>query len=141
MLRYVMLCCAGSIYAYSSWVYRVNAGLWLPFAANHSISYAGCRHPAHASSSSRTSSQLLRTFKPWVIDVNDTLLAYQITATIDRSQHHLSGSRVYMNMYLYIFIVYSNSSTFSALTLLVGWQEGHPACKKLSSGVLAWLSV
>ena len=30
---------------------------------------------------------------------------------------------------------------FSALTLLVGWQEGHPACKKLSSGMLAWLSV
>jgi len=25
--------------------------------------------------------------------------------------------------------------------LLVGRQEGHPACKKLSSGVLAWLSV
>ena len=23
----------------------------------------------------------------------------------------------------------------------VGWQEGHPACKKLSGGVLAWLSV
>ena len=30
---------------------------------------------------------------------------------------------------------------FSALTLLVGWQEGHPACKKPSGGVLAWLSV
>jgi len=30
---------------------------------------------------------------------------------------------------------------FSALTLLVGQQEGHPACKKLSGGVLAWLSV
>ena len=29
---------------------------------------------------------------------------------------------------------------FSALTLLVGRQEGHPACKKLSSGLLAWLS-
>jgi len=28
---------------------------------------------------------------------------------------------------------------FSALTLLVGRQEGHPACKKLSGGVLAWL--
>jgi len=27
------------------------------------------------------------------------------------------------------------------LTLLVGWQEGHPTCKKLSGGVLAWLSV
>jgi len=32
-------------------------------------------------------------------------------------------------------------SAFSALTLLVGRQEGHPACKKLSGGVLAWLSV
>jgi len=30
---------------------------------------------------------------------------------------------------------------FSALTLLVGLQEGHPACKKLSGGVLVWLSV
>ena len=30
---------------------------------------------------------------------------------------------------------------FSALTLLVGQQEEHPACKKLSGGVLAWLSV
>jgi len=30
---------------------------------------------------------------------------------------------------------------FSALTLLVGRQEGRPACKKLISGVLAWLSV
>jgi len=30
---------------------------------------------------------------------------------------------------------------FSALTLFVVWQEGHPACKKLSGEVLAWLSV
>ena len=30
---------------------------------------------------------------------------------------------------------------FSALTLLVGQQEAHPACKKLSSGMLAWLFV
>jgi len=30
---------------------------------------------------------------------------------------------------------------FSALTLLVGWQEGHPAFNKLSDGVLPWLSV
>jgi len=30
---------------------------------------------------------------------------------------------------------------FSALMLLVGQQDGHPACKKLSGGVLAWLSV
>jgi len=37
---------------------------------------------------------------------------------------------------LHAFII-----AFSALTLLVGRQEGHPACKKLSGGVLAWLSV
>ena len=30
---------------------------------------------------------------------------------------------------------------FSALRLLVGQQEGHPACKNLSGGVLTWLSV
>ena len=33
------------------------------------------------------------------------------------------------------------NDAFSALTLLVGRQEGHPACKKLSGGVLVWLSV
>jgi len=32
-------------------------------------------------------------------------------------------------------------SAFSALMLLVGWQERHAACKKLSGGVLAWSSV
>jgi len=30
---------------------------------------------------------------------------------------------------------------FSALTLSVGQQEEHLACKNLSGGVLAWLSV
>ena len=34
-----------------------------------------------------------------------------------------------------------NFCLLCALTLLVGRQEGHPACKKLSGGVLAWLSV
>ena len=34
-----------------------------------------------------------------------------------------------------------DGSVFSALTLLLGRQEGHPACKKQSGGVLAWLSV
>jgi len=42
-------------------------------------------------------------------------------------------------------IVFADSDSgliaFSALTLLVGRQEGHPACKKLSGGVLAWLFV
>jgi len=33
----------------------------------------------------------------------------------------------------------SDNCAFSALTLLVGRQEGHPACKKLSGGVVICL--
>jgi len=43
---------------------------------------------------------------------------------------------------LLLYIVFLHLCiAFSALMLLVGRQEGHPACKKLSAGVLAWLSV
>jgi len=43
---------------------------------------------------------------------------------------------------IYLFcLAYAANSAFSALTLFVGWQEGHPACKKLSGGMLEWLSV
>jgi len=43
----------------------------------------------------------------------------------------------------HLMALYTGQSglAFSALTLLVGRQEGHPACKKLSGGVLARLSV
>jgi len=41
----------------------------------------------------------------------------------------------------YCFLLWLINCAFSALTLLVGRQEGHPACKTLSGGVLAWLSV
>ena len=41
----------------------------------------------------------------------------------------------------HISLIAAYEIAFSALTLLVGWQEGYPACKKLSGGVLAWLSV
>ena len=34
-----------------------------------------------------------------------------------------------------------NFCTVSALTLLAGRQEGHPACKKQSGGVLTWLDL
>jgi len=45
---------------------------------------------------------------------------------------------VYTCFYFYCTLC---TITSSALTLLVGRQEGHPACKKLSGGVLVWLSV
>jgi len=37
--------------------------------------------------------------------------------------------------------VYWLLDAFSALTPLVGRQEWHPACKKLSGGMLVWLPV
>ena len=40
---------------------------------------------------------------------------------------------------VYLLCVFLNA--FSALMLLVGWQEGHPACKNLSGEVLVWLIV
>jgi len=45
-------------------------------------------------------------------------------------------------LHLYIFgLICHQPFAFSALMLLVGRQKGHPACKKQSGGVLAWLSV
>jgi len=42
---------------------------------------------------------------------------------------------------LFMFRYEPHCFAFSSLMLLVVWQEGHPACKKMSDGVLAWLSV
>jgi len=46
----------------------------------------------------------------------------------------------WLSLWSEVQVIYTPCA-FSALTLLVGRQEGHPACKKLSGGVLAWLSV
>ena len=66
--------------------------------------------------------------------------------------NHLIGNRMAHSMCLdpcgmrwgswfhaILYHVYQTSYAFSALTLLVGRQEGHLACKKLSGEVLAWL--
>ena len=57
--------------------------------------------------------------------------------------HHLFlcySSCVLSIMGIFIWLIWT-SCAFSALTLLVGRQEGHPDCKKQSGGVVAWLSV
>jgi len=46
-----------------------------------------------------------------------------------------------INVVVIIIIITYCCNAFSALTLLVGRQEEYPACKKLSGGVVAWLSV
>ena len=48
---------------------------------------------------------------------------------------------LYATHYIVIIDRFWANYVISALTLLVGRQEGHPACKKLSGGVLVWLSV
>jgi len=55
----------------------------------------------------------------------------------DKSWSETAGI-IYFSVIKYVAF---SAVAFSALTLLVGQQEGHPACKKLSGGVLAWLSV
>jgi len=45
-------------------------------------------------------------------------------------------------MYVLCVIMFrSTTNALGAFTLLVGRQEGHPVFKKLSGGVLVWLSV
>ena len=50
-----------------------------------------------------------------------------------------TAQSIYLSQYslTYTYI----TSAIGALTLLVGQQEGHPACKELSGGVMTWLSV
>jgi len=42
--------------------------------------------------------------------------------------------------FAYCYIIVVIIIAFSALTLLFGRQEGHPACKKMSDGVHGYLS-
>ena len=52
-----------------------------------------------------------------------------------------SSKTIVVAAFLLFVLLYYFIYAFSALMLLVGRQEEHPACKKLSGGVLAWLSV
>ena len=54
-------------------------------------------------------------------------------------QHHWLCYFTLLFIYILIRSKCLQCCAFSALTLLVGQQEGHPACKKLIGGVLAWL--
>jgi len=54
------------------------------------------------------------------------------------SPRQTAVKRLCVKAALYIQCLFNH---FSALTLLVGQQEEHPACKKLRGGALAWLSV
>ena len=75
-----------------------------------------------------------------VVGSENGVLQQNAVTFVNSYSKHLHSMTVQAVIFkLTVFI--SWCSAFSALTLLVGRQEGHPACKKLSGGVLAWLSV
>jgi len=82
----------------------------------------------------------------------DAMHALQRTPTVNTlipngSVHSARAPVRQLQLHLLLFLLYSvydlclQCCAFSALTLLVGRQEGHPACKKLSGEVLAWISL
>ena len=76
--------------------------------------------------------------------VNHAVLSRDLAFLCETSSRYVDSSELknfvlLCSVFIFTFVLFI-FSVFSALTLLVGWQEGHPACKKLSGGVLAWLS-
>ena len=76
---------------------------------------------------------------PNVFYFKKTLAKFRTASRLTRSTFKITATK--FNGFINNRILYPVILPFGALTLLVGWQEGHPACKKLSGGVLAWLSV
>ena len=66
--------------------------------------------------------------------------AHRLAETCGHPPHHSHLDIQLLLLHLFDGFFSSTTCAFSALTLLVGQQKGHPACKKLSGGVLAWLS-
>jgi len=78
------------------------------------------------------------------------IICYQVvdTEAVEATLAFCGCSWTYDMLCLYAVLYSDGSCIFllpttvaSVLWLLVGRQEGHPACKKLSGGVLSWLSV
>jgi len=79
-----------------------------------------------------------------------TTCQHNTRLTIQHTDISTSCKRISANMPPEIRLLFTTDSVYqlylstyltSALLLLAGRQEGHPACKKLSDGALAWLSV
>ena len=83
----------------------------------------------------------LQVVKSYFLFIFNYFLRHSLLLIVVSSQYCLNAFLL-LYFILHIFhILWLCPSAFSALTLLVGRHEGHPACKKLSGGVLAWLSV
>jgi len=94
-----------------------------------------CAHVGGESSSSSSEDE----------DEDDDSAGAAAAAAATSKPHHRSAPTAAPGSLLLIrralTAVTEQGLSWALLTLLVGWQEGYPACKKLSGGVLAWLSV
>ena len=74
--------------------------------------------------------------------LQDELRSSQHTVDSIRAELAVSACVCLCGIDFCFFLCYTSDIAFSALTLLVGRQEKHPACKKIwSNEMLAWLSV
>jgi len=81
------------------------------------------------------------TLHPAVLHDNDINVTAQLVVHVLHYESLQSGLNLTHTQDRNFIQVICVILAFSALMLLFGRQEGHPACKKLSGGVLAWLSV
>ena len=57
-------------------------------------------------------------------------MRYLAASRLAKAAQRILGGVVVVVVVVVFLVVVGDYSAFSALTLLVGWQEGHPACKK-----------
>ena len=105
-----------------------------------------CRSRLHCRSTARVVEHPLYSLCPSVLWTGITFLLLRTNSNIVCSNGLLTFCGFVHNFRFYLISICNHFAflvcfvAFSALTLLVAQQEGHPACKELSDGVLAWLS-
>ena len=77
------------------------------------------------------------------LQLRDRVYVHQLFCCFFLNDYHKSATIGFTVLFLVVVFCafFITHSAFNALTLLVRWQEGHPDCKNLSGGVLAWLCV
>jgi len=100
--------------------------------------------PAAAAAGMKSRSSATSTKKAWRQRVEVDCVSAAVAASDNNPPPATQPATVHHSpsYSFHLFICFLTPQVaFSALTLLVGRQEGHPACKKVTGGVLAWLSV
>jgi len=129
------------------------SGNWVELLQVSSVQFTCCKQAIILTTSSSVDSPLspfiTRSFTPGLNRSFSTNLSHRsLLFSSPGPTHRLLGLLTVTSEHIrfLFFLVFPSLfvflfRAFSALTLLVERQEGHLACKKLSGGVLLWLSV